>query len=108
MYYWCFNSELQKNFASASTASRTVEGLVGAAAIELGNGIRINGVSPTVIEASSQYFPFFPGDIPVTMKEHEFGFRKSVFGASYKTVIIYFPRKVRLRLMGYVPDKYTS
>lgn len=71
----------QKNFANASAANGAVEGFVRAAAIELENGIRINAVSPTVIEASPQYFPFFPGDIPVTMKELEFGFRKSVFGA---------------------------
>jgi hypothetical protein len=60
---------------------------VRAAAIELQNGIRINAVSPTVIENSPQYFPYFPGDIPVTMKQLEFGFRKSVFGASTGQVI---------------------
>ncbi len=77
----------QKNFANASAANSAVEGFVRAAAIELENGIRINAVSPTVIEASPQYFPFFPGEFPVTMKQLEYGFRKSVFGANTGQVI---------------------
>jgi len=75
------------NFANASAANGAVEAFVRAAAIELENGVRINSVSPTVIEASPQYFPFFPGDIPVTMKNLEYGFRKSVFGANTGQVI---------------------
>ena len=77
----------QKNFANASAANGAVEGFVKAAAIELENGIRINAVSPTVIENSPQYFPYFPGDIPVTMQKLEFGFRKSVFGANTGQII---------------------
>lgn len=77
----------QLNFANASAANGAVDAFVRAAAIELQNGIRINAVSPTVIENSPQYFPFFPGDIPVTMKELEFGFRKSVFGANTGQII---------------------
>ncbi len=80
-------NEPQVNFANASAANGAVEGFVRAAAIELQNGIRINAVSPTVIENSPHYFPFFPGDIPVTMKELEFGFRKSLFGASTGQII---------------------
>lgn len=72
--------EPQLNFANASAANGAIEGFVRAAAIELGNGIRINSVSPTVIENSPQYFPFFPGEMPTTMKKLEFGFRKSLFG----------------------------
>nr|WP_294862280.1 short chain dehydrogenase [uncultured Fluviicola sp.] len=77
----------QLNFANASAANGAVEGFVRAAAIELENGIRINAVSPTVIEDSPQYFPYFPGDIPVTMKQLEYGFRKSVFGANTGQII---------------------
>ncbi len=77
----------QRNFANASAANGAVEGFVRAAAIELENGIRINAVSPTVIENSPQYFPYFPGDIPVTMQQLEYGFRKSVFGANTGQVI---------------------
>jgi NAD(P)-dependent dehydrogenase (short-subunit alcohol dehydrogenase family) len=77
----------QINFANASAANGAVEAFVRAAAIELDNGIRINAVSPTVIENSPQYFPWFPGDIPVTMQQLEYGFRKSVFGANTGQVI---------------------
>jgi len=79
--------EPQKNFANASAANAAVEGFVRAAAIELENGIRINAVSPTVIENSPQYFPFFPGEMPVTMRQLEFGFRKGVFGANTGQII---------------------
>jgi len=77
----------QLNFANASAANAAVEGFVRAAAIELQNGIRINAVSPTVIEDSPQYFPFFPGEIPVSMKQLEYGFRRSVFGANTGQII---------------------
>lgn len=73
--------EPQINFANASAANGAIEGFVKAAAIELPHGIRINAVSPTVIENSPQYFPYFPGEIPTTMKQLEFGFKKSLFGA---------------------------
>lgn len=73
--------EPQINFANASAANGAVEGFVRASAIELSNGIRINAVSPTVIENSPQYFPYFPGEIPTTMKQLEFAFKKSLFGA---------------------------
>jgi NAD(P)-dependent dehydrogenase (short-subunit alcohol dehydrogenase family) len=74
------------NFANASAANGAVEAFVRAAAIELEHGVRINAVSPTVIEDSPQYFQFFQ-DIPVTMKQLEYGFRKSVFGANTGQVI---------------------
>ncbi len=79
--------EPQLNFANASAANGAVEAFVRAAAIELENRIRINAVSPTVIENSPHYFPFFPGDIPVTMQQLECGFRKAVFGANTGQVI---------------------
>ncbi|GAB2946187.1 hypothetical protein GCM10011328_35400 [Hafnia psychrotolerans] len=48
--------------ANATTVNAAVEGFVRGAAIELPRGIRINGVSPTVVEESLQsYGPFFPG-----------------------------------------------
>ncbi|QDK81293.1 short chain dehydrogenase [Spirosoma sp. KCTC 42546] len=79
--------EPQLNFANASAANGAVDAFVRAAAIELEHGVRINAVSPTVIEDSPQYFPFFPGDIPVSMKHLEYGFRKSVFGSGTGQVI---------------------
>ncbi|OJV19721.1 MAG: short chain dehydrogenase [Dyadobacter sp. 50-39] len=78
----------QLNFANAAAANGAIEAFVKAAAIELEDGVRINAVSPTVIEDSPQYFPYFPGEVPVTMKQLEYGFRKSVFGANTGQVII--------------------
>ncbi|NUY81920.1 short chain dehydrogenase [Flavobacterium sp. MAH-1] len=72
--------EPQVNFANASAANGAIDGFVRAASIELTDGVRINAVSPTVIEDSPQYFPFFPGEVPTTMKQLEYGFRKSIFG----------------------------
>ncbi|ASK29379.1 short chain dehydrogenase [Chryseobacterium sp. T16E-39] len=80
-------NEPQINFANASAANGAVEGFVRGAAIELQNGIRINAVSPTVIEDSPQYFPYFPGEIPTTMRQLEYMFRKSIFGASTGHII---------------------
>ena len=79
--------EPQLHFANASAANGAIEAFVRAAAIELENGIRMNVVSPTVIENSPQYFPYFPGEIPTTMKQLEYGFRKSVFGANTGQII---------------------
>ncbi|MEO8416131.1 MAG: SDR family oxidoreductase [Ginsengibacter sp.] len=84
---WALTHDPQSNFANASAANGAVEGFVRAAAFELENGIRINAVSPTVIENSPHYFPYFPGDIPVTRQQLEFGFRKNVLGANTEQVI---------------------
>lgn len=77
----------QINFANASAANGAIEAFVRAAAIELADGVRINAVSPSVIEDSPQYFPYFPGEVPITMKQLEYGFRKAVFGANTGQVI---------------------
>lgn len=79
--------EPQKHFANASTANGAVEGFVRAAAIELTPGLRINAVSPSVLESSPQYFPHFPGEVPTTMQALEYAFRKSVLGAHTGQVI---------------------
>jgi NAD(P)-dependent dehydrogenase (short-subunit alcohol dehydrogenase family) len=79
--------EPQINFANASAANGAVESFVKAAAIELPNGIRINAVSPSVIENSPHYFPYFPGEIPTTMKQLEYLFKKSLFGAGTGHII---------------------
>lgn len=77
----------QRNFANASAANGAVEGFVRGAAIELENNIRINAVAPGVIENSPQYFPYFPGEVPTTMKDLEYAFRKSIFGPSTGEII---------------------
>ncbi|MBL7758390.1 MAG: short chain dehydrogenase [Sphingobacteriales bacterium] len=73
--------------SNASAANGAIEAFVRAAAIELENGVRINAVSPTVVENSPAYFPYFPGHIPATMKEVEYGYLKSILGAGTGQVI---------------------
>ncbi|WP_316843190.1 short chain dehydrogenase [Pedobacter psychrodurus] len=51
-----------------------------AAAPELGNGVRLNVISPNVVEDSPAYFDSFPGEIPVTMDKVVKAFEKSVLG----------------------------
>lgn len=73
--------------ANSSTANGAIDAFVRAAAIELENGVRINIVSPTVVEESPAYFPYFPGHIPVSMKRVVYAYQKSIFGAGTGQVI---------------------
>jgi len=73
--------------ANPSAANGAIESFVRAAAIELENGVRINAVSPTVVEDSPEYFSYFPGHIPVSMKQVVNGYQKSVMGAGTGQVI---------------------
>lgn len=73
--------------ANPSAVNGAVEAFARAAAIELENGIRINALSPTVVEESPAYFPYFPGHIPVTMKQVVYGYLKSILGAGTGQVI---------------------
>jgi len=66
--------------ASVSTVNGALNSFVRAAAIELENGVRINSVSPTVVEESPGYFPFFPGSVPVSMHRVAQAYVKSVLG----------------------------
>lgn len=68
--------------AAATAVNRAIEGFAMAAAIELPKGLRINVVSPTVLEESMKtYGPFFPGFIPVSGAKVAQAFVKSVLGA---------------------------
>ncbi|MBC6112406.1 short chain dehydrogenase [Pedobacter fastidiosus] len=67
--------------ASLSSINAAVDGFIRGAAIELKNAVRINSVSPTVVEESPDYFPFFPGTIPVSMEAVAAAYNKSVLGA---------------------------
>jgi len=59
-----------------------LEGFVRGAAIELPRGLRLNLVSPTVVEESWAAFgPFFPGQRPISSAEAALGYVKSVEGA---------------------------
>lgn len=61
--------------------NRALEGFVETVALELPRGIRINAVSPGLIEESAvTAAPFFPGIAPVTPARVGLEFQKSVFG----------------------------
>jgi NAD(P)-dependent dehydrogenase (short-subunit alcohol dehydrogenase family) len=67
--------------ANASTVNGALEAFGRAAAIELENGVRINVVSPGVVEDSPGYFPYFPGHIPVAMDKVVAAYIRSALGA---------------------------
>jgi NAD(P)-dependent dehydrogenase (short-subunit alcohol dehydrogenase family) len=75
---------LAENPVAAGSVLSTINGginaFVAAAAPELGNGIRINAISPNVVEDSPAYFDSFPGEIPVTMEKVIKAYEKSVLG----------------------------
>jgi NAD(P)-dependent dehydrogenase (short-subunit alcohol dehydrogenase family) len=67
---------------AASTANAAVVGFVRGAAIELPRGLRINVVSPTVLEESMPVFgPLFIGFEPVAGKRVALAYARSVDGA---------------------------
>ncbi|NVD73571.1 short chain dehydrogenase [Duganella sp. BJB1802] len=71
-----------RNGASATMVNAAVEGFVRAAAIELPRGLRINAVSPTVLEESmGNYGPFFIGFEPVPARRAALAYARSVDGA---------------------------
>lgn len=69
-------------YASSNLAAvnGAINGFVKAAAMELENGVRINAVSPGVVEDSPEFFDAFPGHKPVAMDDVVLGYRKSVLG----------------------------
>ena len=71
-----------RNGASASMVNSAVEGFARGAAIELPRGLRINVVSPTVLEESmGGYGPFFIGFEPAPAKRVALSYARSVDGA---------------------------
>ena len=68
--------------ASAAMANGGVRAFVKSAAIELPRGIRINHVSPTILEASvEKNGHLFPGFEPVSARRVGLAYRKSIMGA---------------------------
>ncbi|MDX7922229.1 short chain dehydrogenase [Aeromonas media] len=66
---------------SATTINGAIEHFVRAAACELPRGLRINVVSPTVLEESmDKYADFFPGFVPVPAARVAQAYKKSVLG----------------------------
>jgi NAD(P)-dependent dehydrogenase (short-subunit alcohol dehydrogenase family) len=66
--------------ANLSAVNGALDAFVRSAAIELENGVRINSISPGVVEDSPGYFPYFPGHAPVTMERVTQAYIKSVLG----------------------------
>ncbi|MGY1493817.1 short chain dehydrogenase [Aeromonas dhakensis] len=67
--------------ASVTTINGAVEHFVKAAACELPRGLRINVVSPTVLEESmDKYAAFFPGFVPVPAARVAQAYQRSVLG----------------------------
>jgi NAD(P)-dependent dehydrogenase (short-subunit alcohol dehydrogenase family) len=75
--------------ASASLVNSAIEGFVRAAAVEFPPGMRINAVSPTILQESLAAFgPYFPGTEGVPAKRVALAYSKSVEGA--QTGQVYF------------------
>lgn len=71
-----------KTAASAAMANGGVAAFVKSASIELPRGIRINHVSPTMLEkAKDKYGQLFQGYYPASSKRIGLAYRKSVFGS---------------------------
>lgn len=69
-----------RNSVNLAAVNSAVNGFVKAAALELENGVRINAVSPGVVEDSPELFSAFPGHKPVSMERVVYAYRKSVLG----------------------------
>ena len=74
--------------ANAAAVNGAIGGFVKGAAIEMPRGIRINAVSPGLLEESAvKYDGFFPGHEPVTSARVGLAYAKSVDGALTGQVI---------------------
>jgi NAD(P)-dependent dehydrogenase (short-subunit alcohol dehydrogenase family) len=74
---------------NASTVNAALAGFVTGAAIELPRGLRINVVSPGLLQVSAKkYEGFFPGHEPVSSERVGLAYAKSVEGAITGKVII--------------------
>jgi NAD(P)-dependent dehydrogenase (short-subunit alcohol dehydrogenase family) len=75
--------------ASAAAANGALDGFVLGAAIDMPRGIRINAVSPGLLQVSvNRYDGFFPGHEPVSSERVGLAYCKSVEGAITGQVIV--------------------
>ena len=75
--------------ANAAAVDGAIDAFVASAAIEMPRGLRINAVSPGLLEESAKkYDGFFPGHEPVSSARVGLAFAKSVEGAITGQVII--------------------
>lgn len=74
--------------ASASMVNKALEGFVLGAAVEMERGVRLNIVSPTVLEESlDAYGPYFRGFDAIPAAKAALGYAKSVEGLRTGSVI---------------------
>jgi NAD(P)-dependent dehydrogenase (short-subunit alcohol dehydrogenase family) len=73
------NRDFIRKGANAASVNGALDDFVRSAAIEMPRGIRINVVSPGLLEASAEkYDGFFPGHIPVSATRVALAYTKSV------------------------------
>jgi NAD(P)-dependent dehydrogenase (short-subunit alcohol dehydrogenase family) len=76
------NDDPIREGAASSLVNGALEGYVHGAAIEMPRGVRINLVSPTLVEESTAlYGPYFPGTTTMPARDVALGYVKSVEGA---------------------------
>ncbi|NQU52945.1 MAG: short chain dehydrogenase [Bacteroidetes bacterium] len=69
------------NTTNAAMVNGAIHGFVKAVSLEIKNDIRVNAVSPGLVEDSKDKFgDYFPGHIPVSMDKMVSGYIKSVEG----------------------------
>jgi NAD(P)-dependent dehydrogenase (short-subunit alcohol dehydrogenase family) len=82
------NRDFIRKGANAASMNGALDDFVRGAAIEMPRGLRINCVSPGLLEASAQkYDGFFPGHQPVSAERVGLAFTKAVEGALNGQVI---------------------
>lgn len=75
------NRDFVANGSAAAMVNNAVEGFVKAAALDLPRGIRINAVSPALLEESAdKYAAVCPGFEPVSSAKVARAYRKSIYG----------------------------
>jgi NAD(P)-dependent dehydrogenase (short-subunit alcohol dehydrogenase family) len=73
--------------ANLSAVNGAIEGFVSGASIELTDNVRINAVSPGVVEEATHLFPYFSGHIPVKMERVAQAYVKCVMGNSTGKIV---------------------
>jgi NADP-dependent 3-hydroxy acid dehydrogenase YdfG len=83
------NRDYIRKGANAAAVNGALDAFVQAAALEMPRGLRINSVSPALLDVSAQkYDGFFPGHVPVSSVRVGFAFTKAVEGFLNGQVII--------------------
>lgn len=77
----CMNVDFVKDGSAAAMINNAIEGFVKAAALDAERGIRLNIVSPDLLEVSAEaYKDYFPGFNTVPGDKVAKAYRKSVYG----------------------------